>query len=52
MFVFTPVLAVTIVVIGLILSFFLNIPSGPTIAVTSGAIFLFCVLLRKAGSAF
>jgi zinc transport system permease protein len=51
MFLVTPVLAAMVVIIGLVLSFFLNIPSGPTIAAISGTIFLLAVLARKVGLA-
>jgi len=47
MFILTPILAVVVTLAGLILSFLVNLPSGPTIAVTSGGVFLVGVALKK-----
>lgn len=47
MFLFTPLLAVFIIIFGLVISFIFNLPSGPTIAVTSGGIFLGSLVLTK-----
>lgn len=47
MFLITPVLAVLITLVGLISSYFLDIPSGPTIAVTSGLVFLVSIIIKK-----
>ena len=47
MFIYTPILSVIITLSGLIISVLLNIPSGPTIAVTSGLVFLFTLVFVK-----
>jgi ABC-type Mn2+/Zn2+ transport system permease subunit len=47
MFIFTPILAVFIVVLGLLLSFITDLPTGPTIATVSGILFLVTLLLKK-----
>lgn len=47
MFVWTPALAVIVIVVGLVVSFILDIPSGPTIAVVSGLIFLITLIFSK-----
>ena len=47
MFIFTPLLSVFVVVMGLVFSILLNIPSGPSIAVSSGLVFLSGVALKK-----
>jgi zinc transport system permease protein len=47
MFVFTPILAISVVVLGLVFSYIFNIPSGPAISVFSGFLFLLGVVLKK-----
>jgi zinc transport system permease protein len=47
-FTWTPILAVLIIIIGLAASFTFDIPSGPTIAVVSGLIFLVTLVINKA----
>lgn len=47
MFIYTPILSLIITVSGLIFSVFLNVPSGPTIAVTSGLVFLFTLVFSR-----
>ena len=47
MFIFTPILAVIITLFGLFSSYILNIPSGPTIAVSSGIVFLLGVTIKR-----
>ena len=47
MFMLTPILAVLIIVSGLFISFSWNIPSGPTIAVDSGILFLITLVYTK-----
>lgn len=47
MFIFTPILAVIITIVGLTTSFFIDIPSGPTIAVTAGIVFLAGIVVSK-----
>lgn len=47
MFIITPILAVLIIISGLLISFNYNIPSGPTIAVVSGLIFLVTLIITK-----
>ena len=47
MFVIAPIISVITTVIGLILSYYLNLPSGPVIAVTSGIIFVTALIYNK-----
>jgi zinc transport system permease protein len=47
MFWITPMISVTCTVFGLLLSAALNVPSGPTIAVFTGSIFLVSMVLKK-----
>ena len=47
MFIFTPVLAVVIVVLGLLVSFAGDLPTGPTIAVVSGLFFFIALVIKK-----
>jgi ABC-type Mn2+/Zn2+ transport system permease subunit len=47
MFIFTPILAIIIMIVGLLASFTFDIPSGPTIAVTSGLLFLITLVFTK-----
>jgi zinc transport system permease protein len=46
-FILTPLLSLFIVVNGLVVSVLINIPSGPSIAVVSGIIFLAAVISKK-----
>lgn len=47
MFLFTPILSLIVVVAGLLTSFFLDIPTGPSIAAFSGIIFLTALIGKK-----
>jgi zinc transport system permease protein len=47
MFTLTPLIAISITIIGLIISFLANLPSGPTIAVTAGIVFLLGIAGKK-----
>lgn len=47
MFIYTPVVAVLVTTSGLAISFLIDIPSGPAIAVVSGLIFLLGVITRR-----
>lgn len=47
MFLFTPVVALFVTIVGLVISFFANIPTGPAIAVVSGSVFLGGVVVRR-----
>jgi zinc transport system permease protein len=47
MFIFTPILAVVNVILGLIASFIFDLPTGPTIAVVSGVLFLITLSVKK-----
>ena len=47
MFILTPLIAVLVTLFGLAVSFSLDIPTGPTIAVLSGGVFLIGVIVHK-----
>lgn len=47
MFWYTPVVSVLVVIMGIFISFFIDIPTGPTIAVVSGAMFIFVISVKK-----
>ncbi len=47
MFLLAPIFSVFSVILGLICSYLFNFPSGPTIAVTSGIIFVFALLWKN-----
>lgn len=47
MFVYAPIVSVLSTIGGLAASYFLNLPSGPTIAVTSGLVFLGSLVYKK-----
>ena len=48
MFVYTPVVSMTVISAGIVASFVLDVPSGPVIAVMSGSVFLLAIFIRKA----
>jgi len=47
MFVLAPIFSVSAAVVGLFASYYLNFPSGPMIAVTSGLVFLLAILWKN-----
>lgn len=47
MFIFTPILAVITTIFGLFLSYFLNVPSGPAIAVVSGTLLILSIGAKR-----
>jgi zinc transport system permease protein len=47
MFVFTPILAISVTVVGLAVSFLVNVPTGPAIAVVAGVVFLSSVVVHR-----
>lgn len=47
MLIFTPIIAIVTTITGVLLSYFLNIPTGPTIAAVSGILFLTSLGLKK-----
>jgi zinc transport system permease protein len=47
MFIWTPILAVCSMVIGIIVSALFNVPTGPSIVFVSGAVFLFAVGAKR-----
>ena len=47
MFVYTPIVSMIVITTGIVLSFILDIPSGPVIAIISGSVFLLAIFLRK-----
>lgn len=47
MFIFTPIISIISTLSGIFLSFALDIPTGPAIAVVSGLLFLMAVVVRK-----
>ena len=47
MFVFTPVVSTLVIISGVVASFFINIPTGPTIAVISGGTFVLAIIVKQ-----
>ncbi|MBP9691566.1 metal ABC transporter permease, partial [Candidatus Woesebacteria bacterium] len=47
MFILAPIIAVLTTIVGLAASYYLNLPSGPTIAVASGVIFLGSLAIKN-----
>jgi ABC-type Mn2+/Zn2+ transport system permease subunit len=47
MFILTPLLGMASVISGLVVSFYLDLPSGPAIVVLAGLVFLVVTLVTK-----
>jgi zinc transport system permease protein len=46
-FIFTPIVAISVTLVGLLISFLVDVPTGPAIAVVSGAVFLVSIIVHK-----